>query len=91
MSRCRYRTITAILLVLVFTSLTGCDSGPDQQKTQSTATQTPSSAGDKTPAAATESQPAMAASDGKTANPRVHEFKLDNGLKVLVKEDHRAP
>jgi zinc protease len=78
-------------LVLVFTSLTGCDSGPDQQKTQSTATQTPSSTGDKTPATATESQPAMAASDGKTANPRVHEFKLDNGLKVLVKEDHRAP
>jgi zinc protease len=25
------------------------------------------------------------------ATPAVHEFKLDNGLKVLVKEDHRAP
>ncbi len=25
------------------------------------------------------------------AAPAVHEFKLDNGLKVLVKEDHRAP
>lgn len=25
------------------------------------------------------------------ADPTVHEFKLDNGLKVLVKEDHRAP
>ncbi len=25
------------------------------------------------------------------AAPTVHEFKLDNGLKVLVKEDHRAP
>ena len=23
--------------------------------------------------------------------PPVHEFVLDNGLKVLVKEDHRAP
>ena len=25
------------------------------------------------------------------AAPAVHEFKLDNGLKVLVREDHRAP
>ena len=25
------------------------------------------------------------------ANPAVHEYKLDNGLKVIVKEDHRAP
>jgi zinc protease len=25
------------------------------------------------------------------ANGPVHEFKLDNGLKVLIKEDHRAP
>lgn len=25
------------------------------------------------------------------AAPAVHEFKLDNGLKVLVQEDHRAP
>ena len=25
------------------------------------------------------------------AAPLVHEFKLDNGLKVLVREDHRAP
>jgi len=25
------------------------------------------------------------------ANPRVHEFMLDNGMKVVVKEDHRAP
>lgn len=25
------------------------------------------------------------------AAPAVHEFKLDNGLKVLVKEDHRTP
>jgi len=28
---------------------------------------------------------------GKTDNASVHEFSLDNGLKVLVKEDHRAP
>jgi len=28
---------------------------------------------------------------GKTDNPSVHEFHLENGLKVLVKEDHRAP
>jgi len=25
------------------------------------------------------------------ASPKVHEFKLDNGMQVLVKEDHRAP
>jgi len=25
------------------------------------------------------------------ANPLVHEFMLDNGMKVIVKEDHRAP
>ncbi|BCX89336.1 zinc protease [Methylomarinovum tepidoasis] len=24
-------------------------------------------------------------------DPKVHEYKLDNGLKVVVKEDHRAP
>jgi zinc protease len=24
-------------------------------------------------------------------NPAVHEFKLDNGLKLIVKEDHRSP
>ncbi len=25
------------------------------------------------------------------AEPQVHEFRLDNGLKILVQEDHRAP
>lgn len=25
------------------------------------------------------------------ASPTVHEYRLDNGLKILVKEDHRAP
>ena len=25
------------------------------------------------------------------AEPQVHEYKLDNGLKILVQEDHRAP
>ena len=24
-------------------------------------------------------------------NPTVHEYKLDNGLKLIVKEDHRSP
>ena len=27
----------------------------------------------------------------QAANPKVSEFKLDNGLKLLVQEDHRAP
>ena len=25
------------------------------------------------------------------ANAKVHEYQLDNGLRILVKEDHRAP
>ncbi len=29
--------------------------------------------------------------DAAAQNPAVHEFKLDNGLKVIVKEDHRSP
>ena len=28
---------------------------------------------------------------GLAAEPQVHEYKLDNGLKILVQEDHRAP
>ena len=27
----------------------------------------------------------------QAAEPQVHEYKLDNGLKILVQEDHRAP
>lgn len=27
----------------------------------------------------------------EAANPPVHEFRLDNGLKLIVQEDHRAP
>ena len=27
----------------------------------------------------------------QAANPKVSEFKLDNGMKLLVQEDHRAP
>jgi len=33
----------------------------------------------------------MSASLSLSANERVHEYKLDNGLKLIVKEDHRAP
>ena len=28
---------------------------------------------------------------GASTSPDVHEYKLDNGLKLIVKEDHRAP
>lgn len=33
----------------------------------------------------------LLASQGSLAESRVHEAMLDNGLKVIVKEDHRAP
>ena len=29
--------------------------------------------------------------DGWAASAPVHEYRLDNGMRVLVKEDHRAP
>ena len=33
---------------------------------------------------------ALFAAAAQAAQP-VHEYKLDNGLKLIVKEDHRAP
>src|SRR3990172_2878490 len=35
--------------------------------------------------------PEAALSTALKTNPLVHEYTLDNGLKLVVKEDHRAP
>ncbi|MCI0505397.1 MAG: insulinase family protein [Gammaproteobacteria bacterium] len=76
---------TATWIALYSAILAGCATGSAQQpagnSTGTSATQ------DKSPAAvATGTE-----ETGKTANPRVHEFRLDNGLKILVKQDSRAP
>ncbi|HEY5604111.1 MAG TPA: pitrilysin family protein [Gammaproteobacteria bacterium] len=78
MSRCRYwKTVTSFALISAL--LAACATGPAPQATGATS------------AAQTDSQATGAPEPGKTSNPRVYEFKLDNGLKILVKQDSRAP
>ncbi|NOZ52186.1 MAG: insulinase family protein [Gammaproteobacteria bacterium] len=64
---------------LIAIALTGCATAVTQDtatnKTQKNSIVTETTKGDQ----------------GKTDNTSVHEFHLKNGLKVLVKEDHRAP
>ncbi len=81
MSRCLIRK-TAIGISLLSILFTGCATDPAQQQTDNKTTTTSKSS---TGTADSASQ------SGKTANPRVFEFTLDNGLKVLVKQDQRAP
>jgi len=77
--------MTVSILALFFALMTGCAAEIPPKSTSH-----PSS--DKTPPAAKpQAQADATVTDGKTSNPRVHEFQLDNGLKILVKEDHRAP
>jgi zinc protease len=85
MSRCRHWKTTAALLLLFATAVAGCAGS----ETQPSAGAKPASS----PAAATapKAEDTRVSANGETENPRVHEFKLDNGLKVLIKEDHRAP
>lgn len=85
MTRCR-QWMTAAWLALFATIFAGCDSGSSQKPKDEAgkAANTPAQPTASTPASST-------ATAGKTDNPRVHEYYLDNGLKVLVKEDHRAP
>ena len=86
MTRCRHWMtaafstvkITAITLI-ISTVIVGCDS---DTKTQAKDAKS-SDAATKAPAAE------MAAA--KETNSKVHEFMLDNGMKIIVKEDHRAP
>ena len=81
MTRCRHWATTALLalqVVLIATVVVGCDSDkkPASAETKSTDSSPPTAA-DATPS--------------KSTNDKTHEFKLDNGLKIIVKEDHRAP
>ena len=98
MSRCRNWATTAGLMLLFTAVMSGCDSGSEQQSTQQPSQQQPASAESASPAVSGETAnkaptggESKSAANGETDNPRVHEFQLDNGLKVLVKEDHRAP
>jgi len=75
-----------IFVPLIIALLTGCAA---QSTSQPATTPTPAQAtATTTSTVPPQNQPQT---DGKTTNPRVHEFTLDNGLKVLIKEDHRAP
>ena len=81
MTRCRQWATAAFLVltvVLISAVIVGCDS----DKKTSTA---------ETKSAETSPQPAADASISKPTNDKTHEFMLDNGLKIIVKEDHRAP
>ena len=87
MTRCR-QGMAGAWLVLFSAIIIGCDSGSSQQPAQTAQTDTTA----EKAAVAESASPATAESAaGKTSNPRVHEFMLDNGMKILVKEDHRAP
>ncbi|WP_455201154.1 insulinase family protein, partial [Kaarinaea lacus] len=87
MSRCRHLKTAGWFMLFSVIFLAGCASGPANQQAQNATNA----------AATTASESAKATSNadseqsGKTANPRVYEFMLDNGMKVLVKQDHRAP
>ncbi|WP_455209410.1 M16 family metallopeptidase [Kaarinaea lacus] len=78
MSRCR-QWITTTSVALFSVIFVGCASGPAQQQAvvNEAQTQIPATTGVE--------------QNGETANPRVHEFTLDNGMKILVKQDSRAP
>ena len=81
MSRCRPWT-TAAWLALFSIILFGCASGPVPQ---------PTATNSETATAENAQRTAANTQNGLPNNPRVHEFKLDNGMKVLVKQDTRAP
>ena len=87
MSRCLHWK-TAGWFMLFSAILIGCASDPANQQANNAATAEASAANDPTKPALKSSG---SAENGTTANPRVHEFMLDNGMKVLVKQDHRAP
>ena len=77
MIRCR-RWMTAALLAIISAAIVACDS---DRKTASK---------EEKPADIA-AQPALKAEKAEDNNAKTHEFKLDNGLKIIVKEDHRAP
>jgi len=86
MSRCR-QWKTAAWLALFSGILFGCASGPAPQQDANN-----SETNSKTVTAnAKDAQNTGNKQNGATSNPRVFEFTLDNGMKILVKQDKRAP
>ena len=81
MTRCRH-WMTAVMLAIISATIAACDSG---NKTE------PSSAKPADSASQAAPEPTIKAEQKPSTNPRTHEFMLDNGLKIVVKEDHRAP
>ena len=80
----RQPKILPLTLAIISTSilaLTGCQQLPTNH-TSTTKTSTPMVESAASPA----SQPAQI-----TNNNNRHEYQLDNGLKIIIKEDHRAP
>ncbi|WP_455365987.1 M16 family metallopeptidase [Kaarinaea lacus] len=87
MSRCRL-WMTAIGLALFSFILFGCATGP---ATEHGASNSETTAVTEATTSTKDTQSAGKTQNGTTSNPRVHEFMLDNGMKVLVKQDTRAP
>jgi zinc protease len=88
MSRCRYWLTAGFLMLFSAIFLIGCATDPAKQQAQSAMGADTQATGETEKMAAKASGSEQS---GKTDNPRVYEFMLDNGMKVLVKQDHRAP
>ena len=88
MSRCRHWKTAGWFILFSAVFFVGCTANPSKQQTENTSTAQATSASEPAKPAA---KPGESTQNGKTANPRVFEFMLDNGMKVLVKQDHRAP
>lgn len=87
MMRCRH-WMTAAVLAVISATLVACDSGSKPDSSAAKSEDTASQAASEPTASA--DAPVKAVQKPST-NPRTHEFMLDNGLKIVVKEDHRAP
>lgn len=81
MSRCRH-WMTVVLFAVISVTIVACDSGDKSGP----ATSQPDASATKESVESTTN-----VATKPSTNPRTHEFMLDNGLKIVVKEDHRAP
>jgi len=70
--------MTAAFLAVVSAIMVACDSDNKTANTEQKQAQT-------------SPQPVAEPTKPSEAGAKTHEFKLDNGLKIIVKEDHRAP